>query len=169
MPDYIKREKAWRKVNRAKNIEEALDLIDKLPAEKVREVSSELNKIKTRFGDVYIESLISPEEEERIKIFDSNEKYIDYFPFDYIQDNADQKGITLEEEYSHQVQRLRTAISIEELVARITEDIEMISQNPFEIAKALDVDFEDEKRILYEVESNEYVNQIGSYYILMED
>lgn len=128
----------------------------------------ENNKIHTKFGDVYIESLIAPEEEERIKIFDSNEKYIDYFPFDYLQDNADQKGITLEEEYAHQVQRLRTAISIEELVARITEDIEMISQNPFEIAKELDISFEDEKRILYKVESNEYVNQIGEYYILTE-
>ena len=164
---YIKREKAWRKVNRAKNIEEALDLIDKLPAEKVREVSSELNKIKTKFGDIYIESLISPEEEERIKVFDSNERYIDYFPIDYLQDNTDQKNITLEEEYAHQVQRIRTAISIEELVARITEDIEMITQNPFEIAKELGISFEDEKRILHEVESNEYVNQIGNYYILM--
>lgn len=32
MAEYIKREKAWRKVNRAKNIEEALNLIDSLPA-----------------------------------------------------------------------------------------------------------------------------------------
>ena len=31
MAEYIEREKAWRKVNRAKNIEEALNIIDSLP------------------------------------------------------------------------------------------------------------------------------------------
>lgn len=30
MAEYIEREKAWRKVNRAKNIEEALNIIDGL-------------------------------------------------------------------------------------------------------------------------------------------
>lgn len=31
MAEYIEREKVWRKVNRAKNIEEALNIIDSLP------------------------------------------------------------------------------------------------------------------------------------------
>lgn len=31
MAEYIEREKAWRKVNRVKNIEEALNIIDSLP------------------------------------------------------------------------------------------------------------------------------------------
>ena len=38
MDEYIEREKAWRKVNRAKNIEEALSLIDSIPAADVAEV-----------------------------------------------------------------------------------------------------------------------------------
>ena len=38
MAEYIEREKAWRKVNRAKNIEEALKLIDSLPTADVVEV-----------------------------------------------------------------------------------------------------------------------------------
>lgn len=38
MAEYIEREKAWRKVNRAKNIEEALSLIDSIPSADVAEV-----------------------------------------------------------------------------------------------------------------------------------
>lgn len=38
MAEYIEREKVWRKVNRAKNIEEALNIIDSLPTADVVEV-----------------------------------------------------------------------------------------------------------------------------------
>ena len=38
MAEYIEREKAWRKVNRAKNIEEALNIIDSLPTADVDKV-----------------------------------------------------------------------------------------------------------------------------------
>jgi hypothetical protein len=38
MAEYIEREKAWRKVNRAKNIEEALNFIDSIPTADVVEV-----------------------------------------------------------------------------------------------------------------------------------
>ena len=38
MTEYIEREKAWRKVNRAKNIEEALSFIDSIPTADVVEV-----------------------------------------------------------------------------------------------------------------------------------
>lgn len=38
MAEYIVREKAWRKVNRAKNIEEALNFIDSIPTADVVEV-----------------------------------------------------------------------------------------------------------------------------------
>jgi hypothetical protein len=38
MAEYIEREKAWRKVNKAKNIEEALNFIDSIPTADVVEV-----------------------------------------------------------------------------------------------------------------------------------
>ena len=50
MAEYIEREKAWRKVNRAKNIEEALNIIDSLPTADVVPV---VRCKDCRYYDVY--------------------------------------------------------------------------------------------------------------------
>jgi hypothetical protein len=49
MAEYIEREKAWRKVNRAKNIEEALNIIDSLPTADV--VPVEWISVKNRLPE----------------------------------------------------------------------------------------------------------------------
>ena len=62
MTEYIEREKAWRKVNRAKSIEDALNLIDGLPSTDV--VPVKWISVKDRL----------PDEEERVLVAVDSDK-----------------------------------------------------------------------------------------------
>lgn len=83
-----------------------------------------LNKVDTKFGTIYIESLnANREEPERIKIYDSDVKYIDYFSVEHLQSCADAQGITLEEEYAIRIQNFRTELDIGNLLFCISTSI----------------------------------------------
>jgi len=53
-----------------------------------------MKEIKLKFGgSVFIEEFGDQEENERIKVFDSNMGYLDYFPVESIYRLADEKGL----------------------------------------------------------------------------
>lgn len=71
-------------------------------------MSVNLNKIQTKYGAIYIESLNgNRDEQDRIKIFDSDRKYIDYFSIEMLEDCAREMETTLEEEYAVRVRNFR--------------------------------------------------------------
>ena len=53
-----------------------------------------MRKIKTNFGTLYVEFFNNREEEDRIKIFDSNKRYLDYFCIEYLEEHAKMNNCT---------------------------------------------------------------------------
>lgn len=107
-----------------------------------------LNKIRTQFGTIYIESLAYPrEEEERIKVYDSDTNYIDYFSVEMLQDCADTLKMTIEEEYAKRIISFKSALRFGELLQYITtEDYAIVKQ-----------------------ETPEVTNRIGDYYFTIKE
>lgn len=129
-----------------------------------------LYQIKTQFGFIYVEPLVGTrEEEDRVKIFDSNTNYIDYIPIDTLLSSAAEQKITVEEEYVKRLKAFREAGAIEDLMDLISQNWVTIKDNPFELEELLDIKYTDEKRVLHEILNNDYVNKIGQHYILMEE
>ena len=120
-----------------------------------------LSPVKTKFGEISIETLMHPrEEEERIKIYDSDDMYLGYFSVESLYDRACEMETTLEEEYAVRLKAFREATNIEELVSLLTTDAMKISENPQELIEGCN-------SINYM--EYDYINRIGKYYILMEE
>lgn len=129
-----------------------------------------LHQIKTKFGFIYIEPLVGTrEEEDRVKIFDSDTNYIDYIPVETLLTSAAEQSITVEEEYSIRLRAFREAEAIEDLMNLISQNWISIVTNPFDLEERLDIKYVDEKRALHEILNNDYVNKVGQHYILMEE
>lgn len=129
-----------------------------------------LYQIKTNFGFIYVEPLVGiREEEDRVKIFDSDTNYIDYIPVETLLVSAAEQSITVEEEYSKRLKAFREAETIKDLMDLISQDWITIVDNPFDLEDRLDIKYVDEKRALHEILDNDYVNKIGQHYILMEE
>ena len=130
-----------------------------------------LYQIKTNFGFIYVEPLVGTrEEEDRVKIFDSDTNYIDYIPVETLLVSARaEQNITVEEEYSKRLNAFREAETIKDLMDLISQNWITIVDNPFELEDRLDIKYVDEKRALHEILNNDYVNKIGQHYILMEE
>lgn len=129
-----------------------------------------LYQIKTNFGFIYVEPLVGTrEEEDRVKIFDSDTNYIDYISVETLLTFAAEQNITVEEEYSIRLKAFREAEAINDLMDLISQNWISIVDNPFELEDKLDIKYTDEKRALHEILNNDCVNKIGQHYILMEE
>lgn len=129
-----------------------------------------LYQIKTNFGFIYVEPLVGTrEEEDRVKIFDSDTNYIDYISVETLLTFAAEQNITVEEEYSIRLKAFYEAEAINDLMDLISQNWISIVDNPFELEDKLDIKYTDEKRALHEILNNDCVNKIGQHYILMEE
>jgi hypothetical protein len=131
-----------------------------------------LKEIKTKWGSIYIEELFSKrEEEERIKIYDSNKKYMDYFDVEHLQNCANEMGHSLRWEYHTRINNFTEADYIEDLTQLIYTDLlhaSYITKNWLEGAAYLKINNISICN-LTEFKENEYVNQIGDYYVILSD
>ena len=131
----------------------------------------ELKEIKTKFGSIYIEELCSKrKEEDRIKIFDSNKNYMDYFDVEHLQNCANEMGHSLKYEYNTRIRNFIKAETIKDLTLLVYsyEDFKIVT-NWKEGAKLLEIDLSDNVKAEKEFFDNEYVNQIGDYYVILSD
>ena len=127
-----------------------------------------LNPVQTKFGLISIETLIDQRsEEDRIKIYDSDDRYLDYFSVEALYESACEMETTLEEEYATRLWQIRNAETIDDLIATITVDAVDWSDNPLVFAKILDIRHKDKEELFHKIVNNDYVNRIGKYYILM--
>ncbi len=109
-----------------------------------------LNPVKTKFGEISVETLMYPrEEEDRIKIYDSDMKYFDYFYVEELYDRACEMETTIEEEYAARLKAFREEEHLGTFVSLLTTDCIGVTDIP--------------------QEDNDYVNRIGKYYILMRE
>lgn len=109
-----------------------------------------LNPVQTKFGLISVETLISPRsEEDRIKIYDSDDRYLDYIPLETLIDCACEMETTIEEEYATRLRAFREEDDLGTLISLLTTDCLTVTDIPLELL--------------------DYVNRIGKYYIIMRD
>ena len=119
-----------------------------------------LSPVQTKFGMIFIETLIYPRSEtERIKIYDSDAIYLDYFLVEELNRCASEMETTIEEEYAARLRAFREEDNFECLVHLLTTDYVKATDNPFELEREFNI----------EVADSDYVNRIGKYYILMKE
>ena len=135
-----------------------------------------MKEIKTKFGTIYIEEWEfdrhkpwQREEEDRVKIFDSNGRYLDYLSAELVEENAEYEHITPQELLDKHASKLANAKTIEDLLDMLDVDYEFVGTKDEMIAylhNELNWDLPSED---YNPLDNEWVNKIGDYYIVVSE
>jgi hypothetical protein len=128
-----------------------------------------LREIKTPLGIVYIEKFFFREEDERVKIYDSNKKYLDYISMETIFDGAEDHHcsfITILEEY---IKYLEKCSTVEKLFSGLGINCVKYSIEWEVVADKLVEDSEYQINSVIELLDNDFVNQIGDYYIYISE
>lgn len=113
-------------------------------------------------GKFYIENFDEREEKDRVKIYDSDENYLDYLPLE-------EDDTPIEEQYNNYVEMLESFKTIEEMMDWLVCDYEFIGDKE-EIINYLhdelnwELPSED-----YDPLKNEWINRIGDVYILISE
>lgn len=111
-------------------------------------------------GKFYIENFDEREEQDRIKIYDSDENYLDYLPIE-------EDDTPIEEQYNNYVEMLESFKTVEELLNWLVCDCEFIG-NKSEAIKYVLTEWnlpDDECDPL----DSEWVNRIGDTYIIITE
>ena len=129
-----------------------------------------LQEIKTKFGSIYMEQLGEQEEKERIKIYDSLQRYLTYIGVYLFEEIAKDSGTTAESILRDWCKNLINYKTIQELIdVLIGSDCELITTNWNE---AVNVAFDNPdpkdyfKLTIFEAD---YINKIGDYYIVISE
>ena len=135
-----------------------------------------MKQINTKFGTIYIEEWEfdrhkpwQREEEDRVKIFDSNGRYLDYLSAELVEENAKYEHITPQELLDKHASKLANAKTIEDLLDMLDVDYEFVGTKDETIAylhNELNWDLPSED---YNPLDNEWVNKIGDYYIVVSE
>ena len=125
-----------------------------------------MRKINNNYlGTFYIEELENREEQDRVKLQDSDEKYLEYLPLE----SYDIDDPTFEEQYDGYVEMLESFKTIEEMMDWLVCDCEFIGDKEEMIDYLHDelnweLPSED-----YDPLKNEWINRIGDVYILISE
>ena len=114
-------------------------------------------------GNFFIENFDEREEQDRVKIYDSDENYLDYLPLDQI----DVDDTPIEEQYNNYIEMLESFKTIEELMDWLVCDCEFIGKKSEAIKYVLtEWNLPDEET---DPLDNEWVNRIGDTYIVVSE
>ena len=114
-----------------------------------------MRKINNNYlGTFYIEEFENREEQDRAKLFDSDENYLDYLPIE----RYDDTDPTEEEQYNGYVEMLESFKAVEELLDWLSTNCGFIGS--FESL---------ENSEWADVIGTEYMNRIGDVYIAISD
>ena len=114
-------------------------------------------------GDFYIEELNNREAQDRVKLFDSDFKYLDYLPLE----RCDDTDPTFEEQYDEYIKVLEEFKTVPELMDWLVYDCDFIGSQDETIEflhKELNWEVPSEE---YNPLDNEWVNRIGDVYIVV--
>ena len=114
-------------------------------------------------GNFFIENFDEREEQDRVKIYDSDENYLDYLPLDQI----DVDDTPIEEQYNNYIEMLESFKTVEEMLDWLVCDCEFIGEKSDAIKYALtEWNLPDEET---DPLDNEWVNRIGNTYIIVSE
>lgn len=114
-----------------------------------------------QLGDFYIEEFESREEQDRVKVFDSDKNYLDYLPLErYVKTDP-----TYEEQYNSYTKMLEKFDDVSSLLNWLGCDSEFIGSKQDAI-KYLSTEWQlDSKN--EDLLNSEWVNRIGDVYIIV--
>ena len=125
-----------------------------------------MRKINNNYlGDFYIEELNNREEQGRVKLFDSDYKYLDYLPLE----RYDDTDPTEEEQYQGYIEMLESFKNVVDLMDWLVCDCEFIGNKDRTIQylhEELNWDLPSED---YNPLDNEWVNRIDDIYIVISE
>ena len=114
-------------------------------------------------GNFFIENFDEREEQDRIKIYDSDKNYLDYLPLDQI----DVDDTPIEEQYNNYIEMLESFKTVEEMLDWLVCDCEFIGKKSEAIKYVLtEWNLPDEET---DPLDNEWVNRIGDTYIIVSE
>ena len=125
-----------------------------------------MRKINNKYlGDFYIEELESREEQDRVKLYDSDENYLDYLPLE----RCDDTDPTEEEQYQDYIEMLESFKNVLYLMDWLVCRCEFIGDKDQTIKylhEELNWELPSED---YNPLDNEWVNRIGDVYIVVSE
>jgi len=125
-----------------------------------------MRKINNKYlGNFYIEELENREEQDRVKLYDSDEKYLDYLPLE----RYDDFDPTEEEQYQGYIEMLESFKTVPDLMEWLVSSWEFIGDKDQTIKylhEELNWDLPSED---YNPLDNEWVNRIGDVYIVVSE
>ena len=116
-------------------------------------------------GNFYIEELENREEQDRVKLYDSDENYLDYLPLE----RYDDTDPTEEEQYQGYIEMLESFKTVPDLMEWLVSSWEFIGDKDQTIKylhEELNWDLPSED---YNPLDNEWVNRIGDIYIVISE
>ena len=123
-----------------------------------------MRKINNKYlGNFYIEELENREEQDRIKLFDSDENYLDYLPLE----RYDDTDPTLEEQYNGYIEMLESFETVPDLMDWLVCDFGFFGNKSEAIKYVLtEWNLPDEE---CDPLDSEWVNRIGDVYIVVSE
>ena len=116
-------------------------------------------------GNFYIEELENREEKDRVKLYDSDENYLDYLPIE----RCDDTDPTFEEQYNGYVEMLESFETVPDLMDWLVCDCDFIgdkNQTIKYLHEELNWELPSED---YNPLDSEWVNRIGDVYIVISE
>ena len=123
-----------------------------------------MRKINNNYlGDFYIEELENREEQDRVKLFDSDENYLDYLPLE----RYDDTDPTEEEQYQGYIEMLESFKTVPDLMEWLVSSWEFIGSKSDAIKYVLtEWNLPDDE---CDPLDSEWVNRIGDVYIIISE
>lgn len=129
-----------------------------------------MKTIETKFGAIYIEELNEKrDEEERIKCFDSQMKYFDYFSLESLMESAEQKKCSIENILNLYIEGIKECITIYDFCEYMVVGYELITKDLQKACDFMNLLCIDEYNSEEELLTNEWVNKIGEYYVIVSE
>ena len=111
-------------------------------------------------GNIYIENFDEREEEDRVKIYDSDENYLDYLPLE-------EDETPIEEQYNNYIEMLEQFTTVEELMDWLVCDCDFIGSKSEAIKYVLtEWNLPDDE---CDPLDSEWINRIGDVYIIISE
>ena len=122
-----------------------------------------MRKINNKYlGNFYIEELENREEQDRVKLFDSDTNYLDYLPLE----RCDDTDPTFEEQYNGYIEMLESFKTVPDLMDWLVCDCDFIGNESEAIKYILTEVMPDNQ---FDLLDNEWVNRIGDVYIIISE
>ena len=123
-----------------------------------------MKEITLKFGGtIYMEWYGEQEEEDRIKVFDSDKEYLDYFSVESLDETRSMyKGLSIQDLLDVYADQMAEKESVEALLDFLGVEWRAIYPNKAALIEATDRD-------VHEIDEDEWINHIGKYYVLVDE